>query len=278
MSCRNVTPRSQATPVLTRAPPNTGRDNQLGQRRHLRVNAAFPLQQDGKTRVNGAFSLFDRTGKPPVCKEEYESFIEVNQPVLHQLESNAQNLHPNDDVNGEEQEEVRVFQPNVPKPNGGQRDEAEVEGVFEVQLLLPDGKDGGRAGNVGEDHEGYDGEGDVQPLHLPPHLIQVADDGAREPPGPQLGTRCAPFHGLRRHLEGVVFLPCQKSLEQLHVAAWGHGGRSGGRELPVMDDHVRDVFICGTGVGSSFAGASGAPLGKGSGEEGKSSELIVGRG
>ena len=122
-------------------------------------------------------SLFDRTGKPPICTEEYESFIEVNQPVLHQLESNAHNLHPNDDVNGEEQEEVRVFQHDVPEPNGGQRDEAEVEGVFEVQLLLPDGKDGGRAGNVGEDHEGDDGERDVQPLHLPPHLIQVADDG-----------------------------------------------------------------------------------------------------
>lgn len=38
----------------------------------------------------------------------------------------------------------------------------EVEGV-EVQLLLPDGKDGSRAGNVGEDHEGDDAEGTLQP-------------------------------------------------------------------------------------------------------------------
>ena len=52
---RNVTPRSQETPGLTRQPPNTGRDNQLGWRRHLRVNGTFHLQQDGKTRVNGDF-------------------------------------------------------------------------------------------------------------------------------------------------------------------------------------------------------------------------------
>ena len=45
-----------------------------------------------------------------------------------------------------------------------------------------------------------------------------------------------------------------------------------------MDDHVWDGFICWTGVRLSFAGASGAPLGKGRGEEGESSELIIGRG
>lgn len=54
-------------------------------------------------------SLFSSAIKRPFREEQNEVFVEANEPVLHQLEGNAHDLHPNDDVEGEEQEEVRVF-------------------------------------------------------------------------------------------------------------------------------------------------------------------------
>ena len=61
------------------------------------------------TRESMETSLFKRIVTLPICKEQHDIFVDVNQPVLHQLESHAHNLHPNDDINGEEEEEVRVF-------------------------------------------------------------------------------------------------------------------------------------------------------------------------
>lgn len=77
-----------------------------------------------------------------------------------------------------------------------------MEGALEVQLLRPDGEDGGRTGNAGKDHGGDDGEGAVQPLQ---RLPQVADDGGGELPAHHLGTRGAPLPG-PRGARAVCFL------------------------------------------------------------------------